>query len=215
VSTPTSLRLLRLAGRPTPAGGAPAPDALADADLVALALARDPRAGGLVWDRYARTVHGVLQRALGPGHDVEDRAQDVFLVFFRNVESLRDPSALRPFLIGIALRTARTELRKRRVRRWLHLSPDGDLPEVPTGGGEHRARAALRRLYAVLDTLSDRERLAFVLRHAEGYELTETASLLGVSLATVKRVLSRAEARVEAAARDDDLLQEWTEQSHA
>jgi RNA polymerase sigma-70 factor (ECF subfamily) len=154
-------------------------------------------------------VRGILFRSVGPGHDIEDLLQDVFVGFFRNVGTLRDATSLRPFLIGITLRTARTALRKKRVRRWLHLSDDGMVPEVPASDGDQRTRDALRRLYAILDELADRERLAFVLRHAEGYELTETAEALGVSLATVKRVLQRAEAHVHARAQDDDLLSHY------
>jgi RNA polymerase sigma-70 factor (ECF subfamily) len=175
-----------------------------------MAQQRDPRAATLVWDRYSGLVRGVLFRSVGPGHDIEDLLQEVFIGFFRNVPSLRDTSSLRPFLVGIALRTARTALRKKRVRRWLHLSDDGNVPEVASNDGDPRSREALRRLYTILDELPDRERLAFVLRHAEGHELTETAAALGVSLATVKRMLQRAEAHVQARASEDDLLREWS-----
>jgi RNA polymerase sigma-70 factor (ECF subfamily) len=208
--------LLRKAARGAPAHGPERhAEGPSDAELVELARARDPRAATLVWDRYAHLIRGVLHRSLGPRHEVEDLMQDVFMGFFRNVGSLRDPSSLRPFLVGIALRTARTCLRKQRVRRWLRLSDDGALPDVAWAGEDPRARDAVTRLYIVLDELPDRERLAFVLRHAEGHELTETAALLGVSLATVKRMLQRAEAHVEARAREDELLCEWTEGSLA
>jgi RNA polymerase sigma-70 factor (ECF subfamily) len=176
-----------------------------------MAREKDPRAATLVWNRYSGLVRGVLYRAVGPGHDIEDLAQDVFIGFFRNVGTLRDASSLRPFLVGIALRTAHTALRKRRVRRWLRLSDDGSVPEVATLDGDPRTREAVQRLYGILDRLPDRERLAFVLRHAEGHELTETAELLGVSLATVKRMLQRAEAHVQACAQKDDLLSDWTD----
>jgi RNA polymerase sigma-70 factor (ECF subfamily) len=211
VSHPSSARLLRIVGR-SPSGHdhRGASEGPPDAELARLAQERDPRAATMVWDRYAGLVRGVLYRSVGPGHDVDDLLQEVFIGFFRNVGSLRDTSSLRPFLVGIALRTARTALRKKRVRRWLHLSADGTLPEVASDDGDPRTREAVRRLYAVLDELPDRERLAFVLRHAEGHELTETAAALGVSLATVKRMLQRAEAHVHARAREDDLLCEWS-----
>jgi RNA polymerase sigma-70 factor (ECF subfamily) len=184
---------------------------LTDAQLARLARCRDPRAATLVWDRYASMVRWVLYRSVGPTHDVEDLVQDTFAGFFRNVGTLRDDASLRPFLVGIALRTARSALRKRRVRRWLRLSDTGALPEVPTSDGDPRLREAVRRLYAILDELGDRERLAFVLRHADGHELTETATALGVSLATVKRILSRAEDHVHLRAKQDDLLSAWLE----
>jgi RNA polymerase sigma-70 factor (ECF subfamily) len=148
-------------------------------------------------------------RAVGPSQDVEDLVQDVFAGFFRNIGTLRDPALLRPFLVGITLRTVRTALRKRRVRRWLRLSDDGSVPEVPSAPGDARTREAVRRLYAILDELSDRARLAFVLRHSEGYELTETATALRVSLATVKRTLALAEAYVNQRASEDDVLSAW------
>jgi RNA polymerase sigma-70 factor (ECF subfamily) len=207
VSNPTTLRLLRGGSDPRRADAR----GETDAQLARLARDRDPRAATLVWDRYAGMVRGVLYRSVGPGHDIEDLVQDVFVGFFRNVGMLREASSLRPFLVGIALRTARSALRKRRVRRWLRLSEDGMVPEVATSDGDPRTREAVRRLYAILDELSDRDRLAFVLRHSEGHELTETAAALGVSLATVKRMLSRAEAHVQARARQDDLLSAWTE----
>ena len=58
------------------------------------------------------------------------------------------------------------------------------------------SRYALRRLYALLDRLSTRERLVLVLRHVEGMTLEEIAEAMELSLATVKRVLRRASARV-------------------
>jgi RNA polymerase sigma-70 factor (ECF subfamily) len=164
-----------------------------------------------VWDRYAGVVRGVLYRSLGPDRDVEDLVQDVFVGFFRNVHGLRQADSLRAFLVGIATRTALGELRRRRVRRWLRLADDGALPDVPATEGAPRAREALRRLYSILDELPGPERMAFVLRHAEGHMLSETAALLRVSLATVKRMLGRAEAFVAERARNDDLLAEWTE----
>jgi len=206
VSHPTSLRLLRGVADPRKAA-----ETLTDAQLAVLARDRDPRAATLVWDRYDGMVRWVLYRAIGPSADVDDLVQDTFVGFFKKVGTLREASSLRAFLVGIALRTARSSLRKRRVRRWLRLSDDGVVPEVATNDGDPRTREVVRRLYLILDELSDRERLAFVLRHAEGQELTETATALGVSLATIKRVLSRAEGHVQSRAKQDDLLSAWTE----
>jgi RNA polymerase sigma-70 factor (ECF subfamily) len=206
VTPRTPLRLLREAPIPGPR---PAPEAMSDAELARLARSRDPRAVTLVWNRYAGVVQGIIYRAVGPSHDVEDLVQDVFVGFFKNVGTLRDAGSLRAFLVSISLCTARSALRKRRVRRWLRLSDDGSMPEVPTTGGDPRTHQAMLRLYAILDELDDRGRLAFVLRHAEGYELTETAAALGVSLATIKRALARAEAHVHARSKEDDLLSAW------
>ena len=109
------------------------------------------------------------------------------------------------------MHVAVSTLRKRRVRRWLHLTPTGVLPDVAAAGieGADRAREALRRLYAILDQLDDAGRLTFVLRHIEGIELTEVADALGVSLATAKRRLAKVTARVLAMVERDPLLPEY------
>lgn len=185
--------------------------AASDAGIALLVRQGDPRGATLVWNRYAGMVRGVVYRAAG-GHETEDLVQEVFAGLFKNPAMLREPSALRPFLVSIAMRKARTALRRRRAGSWLRLSNNGTLPEVLTEDAGPGLREAVRRLYEILDDLDARGRLAFVLRHAEGYQLTEVATALGVSLATVKRALARAEAHVHRRARNDDILCAWTEE---
>jgi RNA polymerase sigma-70 factor (ECF subfamily) len=174
-----------------------------------MAQARDPRAATLVWDRYAPMVRGILCHAVGPHAEIDDLMQEVFVGFFKSVHGMRDPSALKSFLAGIAIRSARTLLRRKRVRRWLHLTDSGELPDAASPTENPRARAAVRSLYAILDRVDDRDRMAFALRYAEGYELTEVAEAIGVSLATAKRCIARAEGFVLAHARGDEHLREY------
>jgi len=183
-------------------------DGADDAAIARALIAGDEAAATLVWQRYAPLVRGILRRSLGPYEDVEDPVQDVFLGFFRQIGGLRDPGALRSFLIGIAMHVAVSALRRRRVRRWLRLTATGMLPDVPAGAdeGDGRARDAMARLYAILDRLDDVGRLTFVLRYIEGLELTEVAEALGVSLATAKRRLAKVTARVLAMIEGDPVL---------
>jgi RNA polymerase sigma-70 factor (ECF subfamily) len=176
-----------------------------DAELVRAALEGDSSAPGRIWDRYARLVRGVLRRSLGDD-EVDDHVQEVFLRFFRQVGGLRKPEALRCFLIGIAMRVAGSELRRRRVRRFMRLAPSEELEAGPSSPRDDDAREAVRRLYAILDRVDSRTRLLFVLRYVEALELTEIAESMDVSLATVKRHLSRAGDRVFALAGRDELL---------
>ena len=179
---------------------------LDDAGLARAAAEGHAGAPAVVWDRYAGLVRRVLCRILGPGADVDDQVQEAFLQLFREVKQLRDPGALRAFLLGITVRVARSALRRRRLRRWLRLSDGGELPELAAAEVDADAREALRRLYALLDRLDDKARLLFVLRYVEGLELTQAAEAMGVSLATAKRHLERVRARVHALASRDPLL---------
>jgi RNA polymerase sigma-70 factor (ECF subfamily) len=179
-----------------------------DAELVAAVLARGPGAAARLCDRYASLVRRILRRILGPGVDVEDALQDAFLRLFCDLGSLREPAALRSFLIGISLHVAKSELRKRRARRWLLLSDDGAVPEPESGAEvqDPEARAAMERLYEVLDRVGHERRVVFVLRYVEALELAELSAVLGCSLATTKRRVAEAARRVTQLAASDPLL---------
>jgi RNA polymerase sigma-70 factor (ECF subfamily) len=177
---------------------------LDDAALVRATQAGKKDAVLLVWDRYASLVRGVLRRSLGPRPDVEDLVQDVFLGFYRNIDNLRDPDALRGFLVSIATKTAISHIRKSKVRSFLRLTDDGELPDLV--GSTDDGPEALGRLYALLDTCSATDRMAFVLRYIEGMELEEVATALDVSLSTAKRLIAKVNARIVAMARQDVLL---------
>jgi len=179
---------------------------LDDAGLARAAIEGQAGAHATVWQRYAGLVTGLLRRTLGPGADVEDQVQETFVQFFRDVKKIREPAALRSFLIAVASRVARSELRRRRFRRWLTLTDSGAVPDEPAAGADAEAREAVRRLYALLDRLDDRGRVLFVLRYVEGLELTDVAAALDMSLATVKRHLARVSTQVHAMAAGDPLL---------
>lgn len=177
---------------------------LDDATLVRVAQAGKKDVILVVWDRYAPVVRGVLRRSLGPRQEVEDLVQDVFLGFYRNIDTLRDPSALKGFLIGIATHVAIGHIRKNRVRSFLRLTDDGELPDrmAETDDGPE----ALKRLYTLLDTCAATDRMAFVLRYIEGMELEDVANALDVSLSTAKRLINKVNARIVTLARKDALL---------
>jgi RNA polymerase sigma-70 factor (ECF subfamily) len=61
-------------------------------------------------------------------------------------------------------------------------------------------REVLARLLAILDKLTPHSARVFELRYIEEKELAEVARTLGISLATAKRHLARASARVFAMA---------------
>jgi RNA polymerase sigma-70 factor (ECF subfamily) len=168
-----------------------------DAGLVRAIWDGDPRAPRVLWDRHARLVYRILRRSLGQQNDVEDLVQEVFLSLFRRLPTLREPRTLPAFLITITTLTLRHELRRRWVRRCMSLGAKDDLdPDLQVVHPNPEARQAVSRVYAILDRLGSEERIAFVLRFIEGMELTEVATALGLSLATAKRRLAHARARV-------------------
>ena len=164
-----------------------------DAALVQLLLDGDPRAPRAAWQRLAPMVHRMLRRAFGPSHEVDDLLQEVFLLLFDRVTTLREPRALRAFVITVTAHTIRRELRRMRLARWLTF---GEPPVTADRGADLDSREAVRRLYLILDRLGPDERTAFSLRFFEGLDAVDVAKAVGVSLATIKRRLAHARDRV-------------------
>jgi RNA polymerase sigma-70 factor, ECF subfamily len=153
--------------------------------------------------RVSPRVTSVLRRTLGPDVELADLAQDSLAEFLRGLPRLREPTQVDSFAERIAVNLARSMLRRRALKRLLGFgsSPQPeDEPEskVSAESVDFEARAAVRDLYSALDRLSTELRLAFVLRHIEQHSLDEVAGLLGVSLATAKRRLSKAEHHLDA-----------------
>jgi RNA polymerase sigma-70 factor, ECF subfamily len=183
-----------------------------DADLV-LALQRgEPMAAGAIWERYSPRVHRFLLRSLGrPGDEVEDLTQETFLRIFTRAGAIRKPAALREFIMAVAIRVLKWELRRRRVRRWVRLSDNGEVPDIVMNGADQEARQALERCYAILNSLGARERMAFALRYLEEMTMEEVAKHLSISLSTAKRLVNRATVLVSAeVGQDADLLGYFT-----
>jgi RNA polymerase sigma-70 factor (ECF subfamily) len=169
---------------------------LGDAELVQAAARGDAEAISVIWDRYASLVRSVLRGALGPDLVTDDLLQEVFIALVKGAKGIHEGTALRGYLVGVAVRLAALELRRRKVRRWVMLSPTGELPDTAVLPRDSEGRQALQALYRVLDQLGSRRRLAFVLRHVQGMGLHEVAVTLGVSESTARRELARARLHV-------------------
>jgi RNA polymerase sigma-70 factor (ECF subfamily) len=174
-----------------PEGRALVRDDVDEAQLLRRLVERHPRALRASWLRFAPLVFRLLKRALGPDEDVRELAQQVFLRLFRHVADLRDPSELRPLMIALTTRTLRAELRMRRVRRWLRIRRAPQAPRSSSIPPEPTSRAAVRRLYAILDRCGTDERIAFAFHFLDGLSLEDVAGALNLSLSATQEVLAR------------------------
>ena len=151
-----------------------------------------------VYQAHAQTVARWLSRLAGPGADVEDLTQEVFVVVARRLPAYRPDSQISTWLFSIAARIAANDRRRRRIRQfWTRLQPSlddharpGDA--MPSDALEQRERR--HRLYKTLGRLSERQRRAFVLFELEEMSIAEVAQLMGLKLGNVRVLLHRARA---------------------
>lgn len=176
--------------------------AIDDPTLAAGLVAREPWAQRIAWHRLSPMVRRMCTRAFPQG-DVDDLVQEVFFVLFRRVHTLRDPRALRAFVMAIANHEIRAALRRKVSAQGSFLSKP---PAPSTASADLEARQALDHLGRLLRRLNALDRHAFALRFIEGYDLEAVALALDASVTTAKRRIARAWKRVIFHAQRDGAL---------
>jgi RNA polymerase sigma-70 factor (ECF subfamily) len=138
--------------------------------------------------QHGREIQSVAYLILRNRADAEDVLMDTLLTALDRGSSLRDPQAMRQWLLKIATNQALS--RRRRFRRvtWLQLSPDTPSPAMDTT--EHVA------LIQGLATLPIRSRAAVVLHYYADLPVAEVAAVMGTSQNTVKSQLRTGLARL-------------------
>jgi RNA polymerase sigma-70 factor (ECF subfamily) len=148
------------------------------------------------WHRFAPMVYVMAERCLGTRPEAEDVCQEVFCRVLRKVNTLRDPSCLRSFVYSFAVRVVRSALRRRKVCSWLSFEEPEALVDLSWKTLDVESRDLLRRFHLLLDRLSPRDRLVFVLRRMESMTIEEIASHMKISESTVKRSMTDASERL-------------------
>jgi RNA polymerase sigma-70 factor (ECF subfamily) len=161
-----------------------------DAALIAAARQGDGAAFARIFRLHADAVRTRITRLVGPVAERDDLVQKVFIAFHRGLPTYRGEARISTYLHRVAVNTAYDHLRGR--RRWADGAglPDAEAlvePVSPTLEDQVAARADLARLLALLDQLSPKKRIAFVLVAVEGCSLAEAAALIGAQEDTVKQ----------------------------
>lgn len=183
--------------------------------LVRLARTGDRDALQAIYRAHAGHVRALLARLVGVSGELDDLLQDTFITAFRSLHQLREPAALGAWLRAVAVGEARHHLRSKARRGWLTFMAPEVLPDPPmmpaAADGDREAARAAQEIVRALDI---DERLAFSLRFVEGMKLEEAAAACGVSLATFKRTLARAEHAFHARAREFPALDRFLSTPH-
>lgn len=170
-----------------------------DAELVSRARLGDAWAERALYRRHAPKLLRVARRILGNDADALDVLQEAFLAVFQRLGQLLDGAAFGPWLMRSGVRLASKKLKWRRFTGrvfFTHVDPSELFDPKPDAPAE--VKEQLHKIGQVLTHLPADQRVAWILRYVEGYELTEVALACGVSLATGKRWIAAAHTKVQA-----------------
>lgn len=167
-----------------------------DAALAQVELARDgdEEAFGWIVSVHHPDVLRVCFLVSGRRDLAEDAAQSTWTQVWRHLQSLRDPSRLRAWILAIAANEARQEVRRERLRRWLpHRGSEASVDVDPS----------YLDLRTALDALSSDDRRLLALRHVGGLSSNEIGALLHSAPPAIRMRLSRLHQRLRRDLRDD------------
>jgi RNA polymerase sigma-70 factor, ECF subfamily len=153
-------------------------------------IVEDLRAGraealDLLLDTYGREIQAVAYLIVRDRFDAEDIAIETLLTAWRKAGKIRDPQALRPWLLRVAANKSLSYRRRQGRVVPLHLAPE----RTDRLGEPDPTRVAL--LAGIAD-LPVQMRAAVVLRYYADLSVEETAQALGKSPNTIKAQLQTA-----------------------
>ena len=154
-----------------------------DCELLRRSLKGDNEAYADLFSRHAPLARGVML-ARAPRSDIDDAMQEVFLLSWRRLGSLKEEGAYAPWLATIARRTATSFLRSqwRRLARVRHLIRTAHQP-ADTG--------AVNEILEVIRTLPEVYREPLILRLVEQMSGEQIARHTGLTPGSVRVNLHR------------------------
>ena len=156
---------------------------------------------------YGRVVRWLSVLGVAPA-EVDDVAQEVFIIAHRKLDQLRPDASAAGWLMAIARRVGATHRRgyERARAREKHAAPPSEAPSPEAAAMHNRAAQVLHEFLA---TLPEEQRLVFVLYEIDGDNASEIAEALEISSNTVhsrirliRQKLARVVAREQAKNRE-------------
>jgi RNA polymerase sigma-70 factor (ECF subfamily) len=166
---------------------------LADVKLVRQAQQGDVRALEALWKGHCDCVTGALQRVDVPWPDVEDVAQEVWLLALQRLQQLKHPEAFCGWLQGIARRMALAYHRKQKRPVPLEALEKEFWAEAAVDSAEATLldQEALDVVHQAVLSVSLEDRAVLVLRYWDGWSSRDIAQRLSLSVNAVDLRLSR------------------------
>jgi RNA polymerase sigma-70 factor (ECF subfamily) len=149
-----------------------------------------------LYARYAPYVAAIAMRILGRESEVEDLVQDVFAISVRGLRRRKNHGEIKRWLATVTVRRSMRRLRMLALWSWMDLDDETHWDEIADQSVGADERRLIAHVYRALDRVPIRDRVAWVLRYVEGESLQQVAELCGCSLATAKRRIARAHAKI-------------------
>ena len=170
-----------------------------DHRLIAECLDGDTAAFGELVRRHQDRLYNTVFRLVDNGEDALDVVQEAFLHAYQSLESFKGDAQFFTWLYRIAVNTAISLRRKRRVLARIDTTGEeggclepSDPSDLARPGHAMEQAEEEAKLYRALARLSPEHRTVLVMKELEGQKYEDMAETLGVPIGTIRSRLHRA-----------------------
>lgn len=170
-----------------------------DQRLITDCLQGDTAAFGALVRRYQERLYHSVYRLVDNPEDAQDVVQEAFISAYQSLDGFKGDSLFFTWLYRIAVNTAISLKRKRRVMARIETGPNGEPAMEPLDRSlDSRPGHALeqaereKRVHQALGRLSPEHRAVLIMKDMEGQKYETMAEILQVPVGTIRSRLHRA-----------------------
>jgi RNA polymerase sigma-70 factor (ECF subfamily) len=155
----------------------------------------DRRAQYTLYGQYKHAMFNLAVRFMGDHAAAEDALQIAFLKAFQNLSSYQGDATFGAWLKRIVINTCLNQLKKRREE--IGISEElPDIPDEEEGEDFEEIKLKVEQVRQAIQTLPEGYRAVLTLYLLEGYEHSEIAEILQISISTSKTQYQRAKKKL-------------------
>ncbi len=165
-----------------------------DLELTRSAAAGNLEAFEMLYKKYHGRAYSLCLRMTNSVAEAEDLTQEAFIQLFRKAGSFRGDSAFTTWFHRLTVNQVLMHFRKRSVKNE-KTTEDGELPEKSNADRHYRSQTPILNRMDITKAVSNLPpgyRSVFLLHDVEGFEHSEVARMLGISVGTSKSQLHKA-----------------------
>lgn len=140
---------------------------------------------------YGKRLYGLCMTLCADRHEADDLYQDTWMKVIRSIDQFDRSKDFEPWLTRLCVNTYRDKLRRLSRSPFLSFSSN-DAKDAVFATVAAPEQKDYTDLYAAIDRLPEKLRLAIILFYFEDMDISKTAETLGIPPGTVKSRLNKA-----------------------
>ncbi len=182
-------------------------DEFSDKEIVEKVLNGDKNSYAILFERYKGFVYRRALIMLGDCEMALDVVQESFLIGYKNLERLRNPSSFASWIAGIAKNVCRNRMRDKNLKTVsLDYLNEVGIELCDSGNSHSCSTEGITLIRETIPDLPEKYREILELRYTKGYSCKKIADFLNLSLSAVKSRLFYARKRILKKLKKEGLL---------